>query len=97
MTPEERIKRLEMALDHVQNENRRLKMASGSSKYLIGIPIDPDYVTYLRRAVMRLETMVDERQEIIEQYQAHYAKYGHVYKEYEDKVHPQRHPLDMPL
>ncbi len=49
------------------------------------MPKDKWYLHYLMKANASLERECEQKQEIIEQYQKHYAKWGHFYAEYENR------------
>lgn len=48
-------------------------------------PKDKWYLLYLMKENSALERECENRQGIIEQYQKHYAKWGHFYSEYENR------------
>jgi hypothetical protein len=48
-------------------------------------PHDKWYLNYLMKSNASLARECDERQDVIEQYQKHYAKWGRVYSEFENR------------
>lgn len=61
------------------------------TSYLRTFSTEASYTGYLQREMMRLEALNAEQQHIIEQYQAHYSKYGHFYTDYQ-----QSHSMEEP-
>ena len=76
----ETIKKREKDIEHLKDR------VSDMLKYKKTFPSDTWYVAYLQGTVMKLERMCDDRQDIINQYQGHFAKYGKIYKDFDDRV-----------
>jgi hypothetical protein len=78
---------LDIALSRLDRANKKLIELTEDNKrlrsYLRTFPEEASYSGYLQREMLRLEVQYTDQQHIIEQYQAHFAKYGHFYDDYQ--------------
>lgn len=72
-----RVKELEGQIEKLKSKARDMEREFKTT------PSDKWYLLYLMKANASLEREVDKRQEVIEQYQKHYQKFGKLYLDYE--------------
>lgn len=83
--PQKEIDRLTKKVTELTDDVKRLR------SYLRTFQDDASQVGYLQLQILRLERQYAEQQSVINQYQAHYSKWGKFYTSY-----AQEHSLDVP-
>jgi hypothetical protein len=86
MIQEELLEFYKLKVAELQGQNEKLKaQLSHMERNYKHNPHGKWYMDYLREANASLAYEVDHRQHIINQYQTHYAKFGHFYADFVEK------------
>lgn len=76
-----RVREKELKEQNLALKKQILKMRTFGRQY----SRDSWYIAYLQSDIFALERHIENQDNIISQYQAHYAKYGKFYTEYQEK------------